>query len=135
MHPRGRRVEHIARSGGIHAVGQGVRRHPLLLTTALFAIALAATFAALIALVTVAHLGFRMNAVLAFWAAYVLTRPLGASIGDLMSQTKKDGGLGLGTTTTSVIFLLGILVLATFLTSSKRDVIELEDDEPEALAA
>jgi uncharacterized membrane-anchored protein len=55
----------------------------------IFAIALAATFAALIALVTVAHLGFRMNAVLAFWAAYVLTRPLGASIGDLMSQTRR----------------------------------------------
>jgi uncharacterized membrane-anchored protein len=92
-------------------------------------------FAALIALVAVAHLGFKLNAVLAFWAAYVLTRPLGASIGDLMSQTKKDGGLGLGTTGTSVIFLVGILVLVTFLTVTKRDVIELEEDEPEALAA
>ena len=92
-------------------------------------------FAALIALVAVAHLGFKLNAVLAFWAAYVLTRPLGASIGDLMSQTKKDGGLGLGTTGTSVIFLVGILVLVTFLTVTRRDVIELEEDEPEALAA
>ena len=46
-----------------------------------------------------------LNAVAAFWIAYVLTRPLGASTGDLLSQATKDGGLGLGTTATSVIFL------------------------------
>jgi uncharacterized membrane-anchored protein len=88
-------------------------------------------FAALIALVTVAHLGFKANAVLCFWLAYILTRPLGASLGDLMSQTKKDGGLGLGTTGTSLIFLVAILALVTFLTVTKRDVIELEDDDDE----
>jgi uncharacterized membrane-anchored protein len=93
-------------------------------------------FAALIALVTVAHLGFKANAVLCFWLAYILTRPLGASLGDLMSQTKKDGGLGLGTTGTSFIFLVAILALVTFLTVTKRDVIELEeDDDEEELAA
>ena len=59
----------------------------------------------MIAVITVAHLGFRVNAVLAFWAAYILTRPLGASIGDGMAQSHADGGLGLGTTGTSVIFL------------------------------
>src|SRR6476659_3390267 len=51
-----------------------------------------------IALITVAHYAFRLNAVLAFWMAYILTRPLGASIGDWMSQNShKYGGLGLGT--------------------------------------
>ncbi len=41
--------------------------------------------------------------------AYILTRPLGASLGDYLSQPKADGGLGLGTTTTSLIFLTAIL--------------------------
>ena len=48
-------------------------------------------FAAIIAVIAVAHLKFRLNAILAFWAAYVITRPLGASIGDLLSQPRKIG--------------------------------------------
>src|SRR5213075_114678 len=62
-------------------------------------------FGGIIAAVTVAHFVFKLNAVLAFWLAYILTRPLGASIGDWMSQNSKHGGLALGTTATSVIFL------------------------------
>ncbi len=57
-----------------------------------------ALVAAVIALITAAHYFLGLNAVLAFWLAYILTRPLGASIGDGMSQPHKDGGLGLGTT-------------------------------------
>src|SRR5438105_7624920 len=45
-------------------------------------------FAAVIAAVAVAHYGFRLNAVLAFWIAYILTRPLGASLGYLLSQAR-----------------------------------------------
>jgi uncharacterized membrane-anchored protein len=67
-----------------------------------------------------------VNSVLAFWAIYILTRPLGASIGDLLSQSKKDGGIGLGTTTTSAIFLTVILVLVIYLTKSRKDKISLE---------
>ena len=75
-----------------------------------------------IALITAAYYGLRLNAVLAFWLAYILTRPLGASIGDFMSQhSHKYGGLGLGTTGTSYIFLGCILLLVTYLTVSKRD--------------
>ena len=55
-------------------------------------------FGALIAVVYVAHLRLGLNAILAFWIAYILTRPLGASIGDYLSQPRADGGLGLGTT-------------------------------------
>ncbi|MDO9407940.1 hypothetical protein [Patulibacter sp.] len=87
-------------------------------------------FAGVIALITVAHLVFRLNAVLAFWLAYIMTRPLGASIGDLMSQTRHDGGLGLGTTGTSFVFLAIILALVTFLSITKRDVIERRLGEP-----
>jgi uncharacterized membrane-anchored protein len=81
-----------------------------------------------IAIITLAHLLLNLNAVLAFWMAYILTRPLGASIGDFMSQhSKKYGGLGLGTTGTSYIFLGCILVLVTYLSLTKRD----QTPEPE----
>jgi uncharacterized membrane-anchored protein len=82
-------------------------------------------FAAMIAVVVVAHVRFKMNAILSFWIAYVLTRPLGASIGDLMSQARVDGGLGLGTTVTSAIFLATILGLVVYLAATRRDVIPL----------
>ncbi len=68
-------------------------------------------FAAAIALVAFAHYAFRLGAITAFWIAYVLTRPLGASFGDWLSQPVADGGLGLGTTNTSLVFLAAILLL------------------------
>jgi uncharacterized membrane-anchored protein len=81
-----------------------------------------ALWGGLIAVITVAHFASGLNAVLAFWLAYILTRPLGASIGDFMSQhSRKYGGLGLGTTGTSYIFLGCILALVVFLTVTKRD--------------
>lgn len=84
-------------------------------------------FAGAIAVTALAYYLFKINGVLAFWIAYILTRPLGASMGDLLSQAKADGGLGLGTTVTSAIFLLAILALVAFLSITKKDVIELED--------
>jgi uncharacterized membrane-anchored protein len=84
-------------------------------------------FAGAIALVAFAHYVLKVNAVLTFWLAYILTRPLGASIGDFMSQhDKKYGGLGLGTTGTSYIFLGCILALVVFLTRTRRDVTEVQ---------
>jgi len=56
-----------------------------------------------------------VNAVLTFWLAYILTRPLGASLGDLLSQARSYGGLGLGTVWTSIGFLVVITALVTFL--------------------
>lgn len=79
-------------------------------------------FGALIGVVTVAYYGFKANAVLAFWIAYILTRPLGASFGDLLSQPAANGGLGLGTMLTSGIFLATIAALVTWLTIRRRDV-------------
>jgi len=80
-------------------------------------------FGGAIALIALAHFRFRLNAILSFWIAYILTRPLGASIGDYMSQPKADGGLGLGTTVTSFIFLGTILALVVYLAVTKVDVI------------
>ena len=80
-------------------------------------------FGACIAAITAAWRYLGLNAILAFWMAYILTRPLGASIGDFLSQPKADGGLGLGTTTTSVIFLAAIVVVVAYLTVTKQDQI------------
>lgn len=67
-------------------------------------------FGGLIALVTLAY--YRgANPILTFWVAYVLTRPLGASLGDFLSQAQQYGGLGLGTITTSAVFLVVIVAL------------------------
>jgi uncharacterized membrane-anchored protein len=81
----------------------------------------ALVFAFLIAAVTVAHYRFQLDAVLAFWIAYILTRPLGASIGDYLSQPRSDGGLGIGTTVTSALFLATILGLVAYLIVSRTD--------------
>jgi uncharacterized membrane-anchored protein len=78
-------------------------------------------FAALIGLVYVAWRFFKANAILTFWIAYILTRPLGASIGDFLSQPRADGGLALGTVGTSAIFLSTILTVVLYLTRTKRD--------------
>ncbi|MGN6255563.1 MAG: COG4705 family protein [Solirubrobacterales bacterium] len=80
-------------------------------------------FAGAIAVVAVLHFGLRMNAILSFWLAYVLTRPLGASIGDYLASPTGEGGVGLGTNLTSIIFLSTILALVVYLAISKRDVI------------
>ncbi len=81
-----------------------------------------AIFGGAIAVVTIAHYALKLNPILAFWLAYILTRPLGASIGDEMSQNShKYGGLGLGTTGTSSIFLACILALVAYLTVTKKD--------------
>lgn len=64
----------------------------------------------------------RLGPVTAFWIAYVLTRPLGASFGDFLSQPVANGGLGLGTTMTSIAFLAIILGLVGYLGLSKVDL-------------
>lgn len=66
----------------------------------------------------------KLDAVLAFWVAYVFTRPLGASLGDYLSQPVKYGGLGLGATITSVIFLLAILGIIVYLGLTKYDTVK-----------
>ena len=78
-------------------------------------------FAGIISVIAIAHFGLDVNAVVAFWAAYVITRPLGASIGDYLSQDTVDGGLGLGTDQTSFIFLLAILALVVYLVVTRVD--------------
>lgn len=79
-------------------------------------------FGCLIALTAMAHYLFKMNTVLTFWIAYVLTRPLGASVGDLLSQSTNHGGLGYGVTAVSEVFFMLIILLVGYLTLQNQKV-------------
>ena len=71
-------------------------------------------------------IGWRLgaNAVLSFWLAYILTRPLGANLGDWLGFPPDQRGLGLGVALTSAIFLTAILATVLYLTRTRADVIE-----------
>jgi uncharacterized membrane-anchored protein len=88
-------------------------------------------FGALIGLTALAWRLLKLNAVLAFWIAYILTRPLGASLGDYLSQPKDNGGLGLGSTKTSLVFLTTILLVVVYLTRTKKDQVGAAMTPPE----
>jgi len=83
-----------------------------------------ALFAAAICLVALAHFAFKLDVIWSFWIAYILTRPLGASIGDFLSQPN-NGGLGFGYVITSYIFLATILGVVIFLSITKIDEINI----------
>ena len=63
-----------------------------------------------------------LDAVLGFWIIYIMTRPLGASLGDYLTQPPRYGGLGLGATVTTAIFLAAILLTVIFLSITKLDL-------------
>lgn len=71
-------------------------------------------------------IGWQMgaNAVLSFWLAYILTRPLGANLGDWLASPRASRGLALGTAATSAIFLVAILATVAYLTVTRADVME-----------
>ncbi|TPJ36647.1 hypothetical protein FJ434_25030 [Mesorhizobium sp. B2-5-13] len=89
-------------------------------------------FGGVIALIALAYYLVHLNAVLAFWLAYILTRPLGASFGDWLSRPAEYGGLGFGTIFTSLIFLGCIIALILSMTlrqtAGDADEILLESD-------
>lgn len=79
-------------------------------------------------LIGLTFVAWRLGAgpVLTFWIAYILTRPLGANIGDYLGGSHDDGGLGLGTLGTSLLFLSAILGTVVYLTVSHRDEMEVD---------
>ena len=79
-----------------------------------------AIFGAIIVAIALAYFVLKMNALLAFWLAYIFTRPLGASFGDLLSQPTEYGGMGLGTTVTSIMFLAVIAAIVIYMTVMRR---------------
>lgn len=62
------------------------------------------------------------NAVLGFWLAYILTRPLGASFADWMGQPRAKGGLEWGDGTVSIALFVVIIALVAFLAATRKDV-------------
>ncbi len=77
-------------------------------------------FGLIIASITFGYYALRLDAIWAFWIAYIFTRPLGASFGDLLSQPAEYGGLGLGTIVTSAIFLTVIVATVAWMSATRR---------------
>lgn len=86
-------------------------------------------FAGFILLITVAYYLFRISAVLCFWLAYILTRPLGASIGDYLTQTTTKGGLNLQIDCVNLVFLISIIGLVSYLTATQQKQRKLESHD------
>jgi uncharacterized membrane-anchored protein len=78
-------------------------------------------FAAIIAVPAIAWWRFNLNPIAAFWLAYVVTRPIGASVADWFSKPN-NGGLGLGDGTVSAIALVCFIGLVAYVTVTKVDV-------------
>ena len=79
-------------------------------------------FAALIAIPALAWRRGRLHPIAAFWLAYVITRPLGASVADWLSKPASSTGLGLGDGTVSGLALIGFVALVAYVTLTRRDV-------------
>lgn len=80
----------------------------------------ALVFAGLIALVGVAHYKTRISAGVLFWVAYVLTRPLGATLGDILTKPPNQGGLDLSRTTSSLVIAVIMVILISMTSLRKR---------------
>ena len=76
-------------------------------------------FGGIIAAIAFAYYVLKIDGIFAFWPAYILTRPLGASFGDLLSQPTEYGGLGFGTIVTSVLFLGSIVAIVAYMTITR----------------
>jgi uncharacterized membrane-anchored protein len=79
-------------------------------------------FAVIIAIPAVAWWKFRMNAILAFWFAYVITRPLGASIADYLSKPQSISGAGFGDGRIAVIMTIAVALGVCYLTITRSDI-------------
>jgi uncharacterized membrane-anchored protein len=81
-------------------------------------------FAAVIAIPTLGYFRYRMNPILAFWFAYVVTRPLGASFADWLGKPSESGGLGLGNGVVSLLLTAMIAGFVAYLSVTGRDTPE-----------
>jgi uncharacterized membrane-anchored protein len=79
-------------------------------------------FAAIIAVPALGYFRFGMNSILAFWFAYVVTRPLGASFADWLGVSSARGGLAVGTGLVSFVLAAMIAMFVAFLSSTGVDI-------------
>ena len=81
-------------------------------------------FFSVIVIATLAHFWLKMDATLTFWVVFILTRPVGASLGDLLIQPASNGGMGLGINIVNIIFFSLIIAFIAYLGVSKKDVVK-----------
>jgi len=86
-------------------------------------------FAALFVAPAISYRWFGLNGVLAFWLAYIVTRPLGASFADLLAAPRSLGGLGFGYAKVSAVLAVAIVALVGYLTVTARDVQRVDEME------
>jgi uncharacterized membrane-anchored protein len=79
-------------------------------------------FAGVITIPAIGYWRFHRNPILAFWVAYVVTRPLGASFADWMGKPTSLGGLGLGQGRVSLTMTVMIVCLVAYLSVTQKDV-------------
>ncbi|CAM3683366.1 membrane protein [Alicyclobacillus pomorum] len=90
-------------------------------------------FTALLVIPALCYWLFGLNKIFAFWFAYIMTRPVGASFSDWLSVSHTSGGLGLGKGPVSLVLTMMIIVLVGYLAVTRRDVIQHEARSPMAL--
>ena len=66
-----------------------------------------------------------LDGVTAFWIAFIVTRPIGASLGDLFIQSPQDGGMGISAGTINIAFFVIIISIVSYLTITKIDILEI----------
>lgn len=86
----------------------------------------ALVFAGLIALVALAHRFTKISGAVLFWAAYVLTRPLGATLGDTLTKPHDAGGLNFGRITSSLVIAAGMVLLIAVTSLRRRAAVSPE---------
>ncbi len=95
----------------------------------------AVLFAVLIAIPALAWRRGKLNPIAAFWTAYVITRPLGASLADWLSKPHSATGLGLGDGTVSALAFGAFVLLVAYVAVTKRDIQAPQTMHPESLSA
>ena len=93
-------------------------------------LASAVVFACVMAVPAIAYWRTNVSRVLIFWSAYVVTRPLGASIADWLGKPHDKGGLGLGDGTVSLLGAMAIVALVSYVTLTQRDVLPEPAPQP-----
>ena len=86
-------------------------------------------FAVLIAIPAIGYLKFGLNEIFAFWFAYIITRPVGASFADWMGVSTSRGGLGIGTGVVSLVLTIIIVCLVGYMALTRKDIKKNEDVE------
>lgn len=93
----------------------------------------ALVFSALLAFVAAAYFFTKLPKGVLFWAAYVLTRPLGATIGDTLTKSHREGGLGLSTIASSLV-LAAFMIVGIIWTARKSNIAASSGDSEKAIA-